>query len=1065
MYSRTLVITLFLIAMLPIRITHAASTSTQSWMFDFGCDNSPVAEGYIQVSNTMLYDTTRGYGLDRETSCRDRGTPDPVRRDFTNSSNYNFLLDVPNGDYQVTIIAGDAIASNNTSVMLEGQNVGTISSRSGSFGELTTVTRVMDTQLTMGFGRDGRVNGVIVIAIPYPTGLRLEDRVLIPDPSVTISWNPVEEAINYNIYRAEGNDGFERIGSTTKSSYVDTTVELGLSYRYAVTQVNSRGIESAKSNVLTINMWDESHPAPRAPQGIELDTATRDALEFSWNPVDDAILYYVYRSKNPTGPFERIGAISEAQYRDNLNPTINYYYQVRAVGIGGLSLPSETLKTPITKTPIRRMEKISRAPIAVHTDNGILVSWRLLASDPPNIAFDVYRNGHKINKSPIRDRTNYLDRSGDTEAVYTVKPIVRGHIWGKIESTTVWEKNYLDVPLHKPQGGVTPDGVEYTYSANDASVGDLDGDGDYEIVLKWDPSNSKDNSQAGYTGEVLLDAYELDGSLLWRINLGKNIRAGAHYTQFLVYDFDGDGKAEVVAKTADGTIDGTGRVIGDPNADYRNSEGRILEGPEYLTVFDGLTGRALATTNYDPPRGNVCDWGDCYGNRVDRFLAGVAYLDGQNPSFIMARGYYTRTVLVAYNWRDNKITKLWKFDSATPGYESYAGQGNHQLSVGDVDNDGRDEIIYGSMAIDDDGSPMYSTGLGHGDAMHLGDLDPQRPGLEVFQVHENANSPYGYEMHDAATGEILWGVRTGIDTGRGLAADIDPRYIGYEAWAVKGEWNSPTGGLHTANGDKISDNIPPANFAIWWDGDLTREILDHNWSQEQYVGVGTIGKWDYEHEKMVNLLTAHGTYSNNGTKGNPSLQADIFGDWREEVIWRTEDSSALRIYTTPYPTEYRFVTLMQDPIYRLGIAWQNVGYNQPPHTSFYLGSGMPKPSWKPLSTDEPIKVKLDLYPNRITHTNEKHNTLRALIRFPADIQGDVVAANSIHLLVDGDDLSPKNSRFGKVISKGNAILVPFRMNDLVNAAAEYTGKVEITILGYTQEGKTFWGTALIRVGE
>lgn len=597
---------------------------------------------------------------------------------------------------------------------------------------------------------------------------------------------------------------------------------------------------------------------------------------------------------------------------------------------------------------VRYMERLNRAPVAVMTGEGVFIGWRLLGTDAPDIAFNLYRNGVKINATPINGATNWLDPAGELDDIYEIRPVVAGSERpDEAETARVWVTNYLDVPIQKPPGGVTPLGEAYTYSANDASVGDLDGDGDYEIVLKWDPSNSKDNSQAGYTGPVYLDAYKLDGTRLWRINFGPNIRAGAHYTQFLVYDFDGDGRAEVVAKTADGTIDGRGTVIGDPNADYRNQNGYILQGPEYLTVFDGLTGRAMVTVPYDPPRGNVGDWGDTYGNRVDRFLAAVAYLDGERPSIVMARGYYTRTVLVAYNWRDGQLTKLWTFDTThdpnNPLY-AYAGQGNHNLSVADVDGDGRDEIIYGGMTVDDNGQGLYTTGVGHGDALHVSDFDPARPGLEVFKVSEPYPNPAGIAMWDAATGQMIWNVATNYDVGRGAAADIDPRYPGAEAWAI-GEpvWNTETGGIYTTTGQKISNRIPPANFVIWWDGDLLREILDHYYDASRGVGVGRIAKWDYENQQTVDLLVATGTFSNNGTKGNPVLQADLFGDWREEVIWRLEDSSALRIYTTTDVTNYRIYTLMHDPVYRLGIAWQNVGYNQPPHTSFYLGVGMNEP--------------------------------------------------------------------------------------------------------------------------
>lgn len=594
----------------------------------------------------------------------------------------------------------------------------------------------------------------------------------------------------------------------------------------------------------------------------------------------------------------------------------------------------------------RQMERIGRGLVAMKADAGVYVGWRLLGTEPEDIGFHLYRDGVRVNSEPITTSTNYMDTEGQPDSKYTVRAVVGGVEQPPSETVGVWDTNYTTIPLQKPEGGISPDGVAYTYSANDASVGDVDGDGEYEIILKWDPSNSHDNAHSGYTGNVYLDAYKLDGRFLWRIDLGRNIRAGAHYTQFLVYDLDGDGKAEIACKTADGTIDGEGNVIGDPEADYRNERGFILEGPEYLTVFGGETGRALATTFYEPPRGNVADWGDSKGNRVDRFLACVAYLDGERPSLVMCRGYYTRAVLAAYNWRGGELTKVWTFDSHEPGNEGYAGQGNHSVAVADVDEDGKDEIIYGSCVIDHDGTGLYTTGLGHGDAMHVSSLNPNRQGLEVFQVHENP-SEHGIEVHDARTGEILWGLPSASDIGRGMAADIDPRYDGAEVWASD-NWKTGGFGLHSVSGEKISDRTPQSfNFAIWWDGDLLRELLDHDFDPGTGIGVGRIDKWDYMNERLVNLITFEGTRSNNWTKGNPCLQADLFGDWREEVIWRTEDSTALRIYSTADVTEHRIHTLMHDPVYRLSVAWQNVAYNQPPHPSFFLGHGMkqpPKPS-------------------------------------------------------------------------------------------------------------------------
>lgn len=580
----------------------------------------------------------------------------------------------------------------------------------------------------------------------------------------------------------------------------------------------------------------------------------------------------------------------------------------------------------------RQIEIIDRGLVAarINTDQ-VFISWRLLGTDSDSVAFNLYKGSTKLNSSPITNSTNYIDATS-TDETYSVAAIINGVEQPASASVTPWTNNYFEVPMDIPAGGKTPDNVSYTYSPNDCSVGDVDGDGQYEIIVKWDPSNSKDNSQGGYTGNVLIDAYKLDGTKLWRIDLGINIRAGAHYTQYMVYDFDGDGKAELACKTAPNTKDGDGNYLSNGPAandnntyDYRNSSGYILTGPEYLTIFNGQTGAEMATVNYNPPRGTVSSWGDDYGNRVDRFNACVAYLDGEHPSLVMARGYYTRTVLAAWDWDGTTLSSRWVFDSNTPGNGAYYGQGNHNLSVADVDSDGKDEIIYGSCTIDNNGQGLYSTGLGHGDALHVSDMDPNRPGLEVFMPHEEGGN--GMSYRDAATGEILFQLRSpGEDNGRGVAADIDPNNFGYEFWSAKGA------GVHNLNYDVIGSS-PSMNFVIYWDDDLSRELLSGT-SITKYNG-GT-------------LLSATDCYSNNGTKATPNLQADIFGDWREEAIWRTSDNSKLRIYTTTTKTNHRFTTLMHDPQYRLAIAWQNVGYNQPPHLGYFLGEGMNTPPIAPI---------------------------------------------------------------------------------------------------------------------
>lgn len=585
--------------------------------------------------------------------------------------------------------------------------------------------------------------------------------------------------------------------------------------------------------------------------------------------------------------------------------------------------PGGTLPPTPPASNAKWMERLDRSVISVRTSNGNLVSWRLLGTDPSGVAFNVYRGSTRVNSSPITSSTNFLDAGAPAGASYTVRPVLNGTEYAASAPALQFTNGYLDVPLQVPSGGTTPTGEWYTYSANDASVGDLDGDGQLEFVVKWEPSNAKDNSQSGYTGNVYIDAYRINGTRLWRIDLGRNIRAGAHYTQFQVYDYDGDGRAEVAMKTADGTRSGTGQVIGSASADYRNSSGYVLSGPEYLTIFNGLTGAAMATVDYVPARGSVSSWGDSYGNRVDRFLAATAYLDGTRPSMIFSRGYYTRTVIVAWDWRNGQLTRRWTFDSNSAGSQ-YTGQGNHNLTVGDVDGDGRDEIVFGAMAIDDNGTPLWNTDMRHGDAAHLGDFIPWRPGLEYFKVNEDGSRPSSF-MADARTGQVLWQTAPGGDNGRGVAGDVWAGSAGAEAWSASDNT------LRGATGGSLGREPSSTNFLCWWDGDPVRELLD----QTRIDKYGPSGD--------TRLLTGSGVASNNGTKATPALSGDLFGDWREEVVWRTSDSSALRIYATPYQTDRRIVTLLHDPQYRVAIAWQNTAYNQPPHPSFFIGDGMSNP--------------------------------------------------------------------------------------------------------------------------
>lgn len=576
----------------------------------------------------------------------------------------------------------------------------------------------------------------------------------------------------------------------------------------------------------------------------------------------------------------------------------------------------------------RQMEKLNRGTLAVQVSDGVFISWRVTGSEWRNVSYNIYRGSEKINTAPITGASNYLDLAGSPGSRYHVKAIVNGTELEATDTATVWPASFMDVPVRQIAG---------EYELNDASVGDLDGDGNYEIVVKRLPPDRSPEPQ--YT--PLLEAYRLDGTWLWTIDLGPNL---LNMTQinFVVYDLDGDGKAEVVTKTSEATVDGTGTEIGDVDGDgitnYRPTAigDDMIDGPEFLSLYEGTTGREVARTTYIS-REPLSQWGlpgmtlAQLAHRSGNNMMAVIYADGKRPSLVICRGIYHRTKMVALDYRSGTISERWRFDSDEWPPE-YTGQGNHNLSVADVDDDGRDEIVYGSMTIDDDGSGLYSTGLGHGDALHVSDMDPDRPGLEVWQAHE-ASPNWGGTYRDAATGEILIQYTGNRDMGRACAADITADYRGFEMW---GATECP---MYNCRGTILPPASVPVNHVIWWDGDLLREFLNHDWlGDEAATGIGTISK--FNGTGTVPLLAANGTYSINGTKGNPCLQADILGDWREEVIWRTTDNQYLRIYTTVIPTEHRMYTPMHDPQYRIAVAWQNNAYNQPPHPGFFIGHGM-----------------------------------------------------------------------------------------------------------------------------
>ncbi len=662
----------------------------------------------------------------------------------------------------------------------------------------------------------------------------------------------------------------------------------------------------------------------------------------------------------------------------------------------------------------RNMENLDRGVVATKTGDGVLVSWRRLATEPADTVFTLYRNKEKINEGAV---TNFVDASGGVNDKYTV--VANGQM---SDSVGVWEKGYLDIPL-----GETPvsdvvrmdrNGVYMgSYTPGDSTYGDLDGDGQYEIVMLWNPSDAKDAASGGQTGKVYMDAYKLDGTQLWRIDMGYNIRAGQHDTQLNVADFDGDGRAEVMVRTADGTVDGQGNIIGDASKGdtYEHSwaamnGGKNLQGPLYVTCFDGETGKALDTIDYFPNNsvGSMTaslSFGDDFGNRSERYNSTIAYLDGQTPSAVFARGYYYgknistpngRTGCAAYSFKNGKLSMDWSFDTADSDKNEYIGQGNHQIEAGDVDGDGKDEILYGALTWDHDGSVLWCTFQEHGDAMHLGDFDPTQEGLEFMKAHEdyaaggapfvlngsilspfitdktvfkNSNAAasggasetehqWGITLQNAKTGEY-YQIHNGIkDTGRAMIANI-----GYgDTWYVM--WGAGSSGYWDNKGNELPDLKAAMNSRIYWTGDLQDELQD-------YKGAGkeiTVTKWNDETKVFEEVFVGEGSHSINSTKGNPNLQADLFGDWREEIVsyaitgehpssktmtvkgdWgkdveveltSTVYDYSLRIYETPYATDYNFYTLAHDDIYRNSSATDTNCYNQPPHVSWYMNDAI-----------------------------------------------------------------------------------------------------------------------------
>ncbi len=1039
------------------------TTKEAGYKFDFNYQNSPTMEGWTGVNHDQMYDAETGYGWTKlPGGGRDRNNPsnadfNDMSRDFTLGAG-EFAVDLPNGDYEITFYAADLLADTSTikpSYTAEGLAAGGISCKQ-SLGSSTSTVRVEDGQLNIVVtGTNLYLNGMTITELQLaPSGFgtsEFEMNLKTGKASYLIGFNPVPEAVSYNVYAKNSTDkDFKVVKSFTVEEYAADdlacramSADVGEIYQLYITAITATGDETARSNIVEQVCQYEGDPAA-APENLvcvsptEEDTELKTEISLAWDPVTidyesvsggdtvtttyGAIKYVIYRSERAEGEkgfqeFKKVGESKTNSYTDtDVATNINYYYKVKAVTLTGPGEISEACKTPITGTlvAVNRETYSDRALVAMNlagadggetvvtaTDaegneytSGVYMSWRSFEADfdennELTTTFTVYRDGVAIAEDV--KVTNMVDPEGSAASVYKVVGSNDEAIGVSAKDTAVWANKYLELNLYAPEDETMPDGSTCDYHANDMSVGDLNGDGDLELIVKWYPSNAKDNSGYGYTGKTFLDGYDVDFatgkvSLMWRIDMGINIRSGAHYTQFQVWDFDGDGKAEIAVKTADGTTtytstDGTlaGLVetthVGACNTealptneisganDYRNENGFILEGPEYFSIFNGEDAtKAADDVEYLPERGNVGAWGDAYGNRVDRFLSATAYLNGTTPFAVFCRGYYTRTCLTAYGMLDTNddgigdtIDVYWEFDTDKAGSE-YEAQGNHGLSVNDIDGDSKDEIIYGALVIDNDGTVKYSTGLGHGDAMHVSDWVSWNDGLEVMSVHEHDNVNYHVEVRDAETGEILMGYYTGKDTGRGAAADIDPTAEGAEWWSIASPtyesndepaWDSTGGEVYSSHSTlenliKLAEGNPAPNGTIFWDGDLLSEIQDHAFNEKEgYVPIGVkIYDWNYEEGKQEALLDSTEIWSINGTKGNVGLMADILGDWREEIIARTStDKNVVRIYSTTIETDYVVPCLLENLAYREGVAWQNVGYNQPANLSYLLSQG------------------------------------------------------------------------------------------------------------------------------
>ena len=670
----------------------------------------------------------------------------------------------------------------------------------------------------------------------------------------------------------------------------------------------------------------------------------------------------------------------------------------------------------------RQFENLSRGLVAVPGENGTLVSWRFLGTDSNSLTYNLYCSGEKLNDKPITT-TNFFHTGASTNAEHTFKEVENGEETGVEYTTTAWDKNYIGFKVTEREG----------YNIDDGAVADLDGDGEYEILLRRVPSMDV-NTRTSYP---VIEAYKTDGTHMWTIDIGPN-EINEVDINFLAYDMDGDGKAEVIMRSFEGTTDGKGNTTGDTNGDgitdYSKSESNlaifkdrqyIVSTPEFLSIYDGETAEETDRTDLKPSKEPLSDWSYRYSDtgrltkRASHYLFGLAYLDGVTPSVVMVRGAWDNVRAAAWHIEDGKFKEDWVHNTENKDdVNSIWGACNHNLVTVDVDFDGKDEILSGPMAIDHDGSEMYAVKvydndgnaqkLAHGDAFDVAKTDPDFNGYMAWACHETSQLMANIEYHDARTGEVQWGYSKNKDTGRSRSADIDPTHKGFEVWGstatipanISGEniadtWNGFK--FRKIDGTVDSDATIPMNFKVYWDGDLLSELLDGT----------TVSKYNWEDKSVDVLMTADDCASNSGTKAVPCISADLFGDWREEIVWKTADEKEIRIYSTSIPTSYKLNTLMHDSYYRASVAVQNNHYNQPPNLSYYLGAETTKvPMFEGYVIKDGKKItNPDLTGSHGTYDiNAKTGALS--VKLAVDCANAYVGNNIVQIDTENSDVTP-----------------------------------------------------------